>query len=289
MRYRSPDRFRAALDQRLRRAAATANVPLMRLRKETAFERWLARLAVAAPRRWVLKGAFALQLRLGARMRPTKDIDLGWAADEPATTAELLSAETVDLGDYFAFETERVRSLTASCVRALRFRVTAELDGRLFDRFRVDVAIGEAPCAEPEWLPGPSLLAFEIPVVRLEQHVAEKLHACTATYGAAAVESTRPKDLVDLVLVQRFTAPDAARLHEACVRTFAARAGRPMPSSLPAPPAEWAGPYARLATEVGLPPDLGSGHARAAALLDPVLRGTAAGRWDPQRGRWGSS
>lgn len=258
----------------------------MRLRKVAAFERWLARMAVAAPRRWVLKGAFALQLRLGARMRATKDIDLGRADDESALAADLASAEGVDLGDYFTFATECVRALDARYTRAVRYRVTAELDGRLFDRFRVDVALGEAPGAEPEWLPGPSLLAFEIPVVRLEQHVAEKLHAYTATYGASGAESTRPKDLVDLLLVGSLTTPDAARLRDSCRRTFAARAGQPMPESLPGPPENWAGRYARLAREVGLPPDLRTGHARAAALLDPVLQDLAAGRWDPTAGRW---
>jgi predicted nucleotidyltransferase component of viral defense system len=286
VRYRTPDRFRAALDERLRCQAASGNVPLMRLRKVAAFERWLARMAVAAPRRWVLKGAFALQLRLGARMRSTKDIDLGRADDETAMAADVASAETVDLGDYFTFATECARALDARYTRAVRYRVTAELDGRIFDRFRVDVVLGEAPGAEPEWLPGPNLLAFEIPVVPLEQHVAEKLHAYTATYGAAGVESTRPKDLVDLLLVRSLTSPDAAQLREACRRTFVARAGQPMPEALREPPAVWAGRYARLAREVGLPADLRTGHARAAALLDPVLQGRAAGRWDPGAGRW---
>src|SRR5207249_4607725 len=124
-------------------------------RKVVAFERWLARLAVAAPRQWVLKGAFALHLRLGVRMRPTKDIDLGWSDDEPATVADLLAAETADLGDYFGFGIEQVGGLDTAYTRAVRYRVTAELAGRLYDRFRVDVAVGETPCAEPEWLPGP--------------------------------------------------------------------------------------------------------------------------------------
>jgi len=40
----------------------------------------------------VLKGAFALELRLGLRTRTTKDIDLGRADDEEAATEHLNAA-----------------------------------------------------------------------------------------------------------------------------------------------------------------------------------------------------
>jgi Nucleotidyl transferase AbiEii toxin, Type IV TA system len=41
----------------------------------------------------------------------------------------------------------------------------------------------------------------EIPVLRLEQHLAEKTHAYTRRYGPAAIPSSRVKDLVDIALV----------------------------------------------------------------------------------------
>ena len=50
---------------------------LARLRKRVAFELFLRRLAQVAPDRWVLKGALALDFRLGGASRSTKDIDLG--------------------------------------------------------------------------------------------------------------------------------------------------------------------------------------------------------------------
>jgi hypothetical protein len=67
--------------------------------------------------------------------------------------------------------------------------VTAELAGRRFEQFPVDVALSEQPTALPERLPIPNLLEFadiqptEMPVITLEQHIAEKVHAYTATYG----------------------------------------------------------------------------------------------------------
>ena len=68
MRYADADAMRMALEQRLRNEVDATGVALIRLRKRVAFERFLARLA-ASPAEWVLKGAFALELRLGLRTR----------------------------------------------------------------------------------------------------------------------------------------------------------------------------------------------------------------------------
>jgi hypothetical protein len=97
MRYRTPEAFRAALDQRLKNEAATAGVALMRLRKRVAFERFLARLSAAESEGWMLTGAFALDLRLGLGTRTTKDIDLARADDEEAATEHLWARPYAEL------------------------------------------------------------------------------------------------------------------------------------------------------------------------------------------------
>lgn len=76
MKYESSAAFRHALEDRLRVQSVTSGVPLVRLRQVVAFDRFLARLVLDQPGTWVLKGGFALQLRLGERARTTKDIDL---------------------------------------------------------------------------------------------------------------------------------------------------------------------------------------------------------------------
>lgn len=76
MRYANSVAFRAALEQRLLNRSRETGESLVRLRKTVVFERLLARLVVVAPNRWVLKGALALDFRLGARARTTKDMDL---------------------------------------------------------------------------------------------------------------------------------------------------------------------------------------------------------------------
>lgn len=76
MKYNSGSAFRRALEDRLRMRSLQTGSPLVRLRKLVAFDRFLARLNQNQPGQWVLKGGFALQLRLGEKARTTKDIDV---------------------------------------------------------------------------------------------------------------------------------------------------------------------------------------------------------------------
>lgn len=294
MRYETANAFRTALEQRLKNEAQTTDIALIRLRKRVAFERFLARLATSESSGWVLKGAFALELRLGLRARTTKDIDLGRADDEEAATEHLEAATHIDLGDFFVFEVRRTPALDAATgFHAVRFTVRADLDGRRFEQFPVDVAFSEAMPIQAEPLFGANSLEFadvaelQLPVVSLEQHVAEKLHAYTGAFGRDQRESTRVKDLVDLVLIGEMAELDAKRLRQALTTTFELRARQPLPSAIPSPPS-WARPYAALAREVGVAVDIEAGHAAAARLLDPVLRSEAGSCWDPEARRWRS-
>ena len=88
MKYATPSAFRAALEQRLLTIAQQTGVPLLRLRKLVVFDRLMARLMVAAPNRWVVKGAAALLFRIGTGFRTTKDLDLGRQDNLEAATAD---------------------------------------------------------------------------------------------------------------------------------------------------------------------------------------------------------
>ncbi len=170
--------------------------------------------------------------------------------------------------------------------RAVRYKVTAELAGRRLEQFPVDVALSEHPTAPSERLPVPSLLNFadiepiEMPVIALDQHIAEKVHAYTATYGPQELQSTRTKDLIDILLIADLATPHAQGLRASLDATFRNRARQPLPSTLPAPPPAWKAPYARAAEAVGLPIDLDTAYTDAATFLDPVLAGVAAGCWN---------
>jgi hypothetical protein len=99
-------------------------------------------------------------------------------------------------------------------------------------------------------------------------------------------QSTRVKDLVDLVLIADLAELDGQRLSRALARTFETRASQPLPDAVPPPPRSWERPYAALARELGVAPDVDAGRAAAAELLDPILSSRAAGRWHPAARRW---
>jgi hypothetical protein len=78
------------------------------------FDRLIARLLVVAPDRWLLEGAVALDFRLAQRARSTVDLDLYRAENEVAAMADLVSAQSLDIGDFFEFHIERTDKLEAS-------------------------------------------------------------------------------------------------------------------------------------------------------------------------------
>jgi hypothetical protein len=293
MRYATPAAFRQALDDRLKSEAAKTGLGLARLRKRVAFELFLRRLVAVAPDRWILKGALALDFRFHATSRPTRDMDLGRADDEEAAVEDFAAAQELVLDDYFAFAARRTDELDdAGDFQAIRFHVTAQLAGRVFDQFVVDVGFVDSISTNPDTIETSDLLSFagiervRVPAIPLPQHIAEKVHAYTRKYGATGRESTRPKDLVDILLISGAESLDAAALHEAMETTFGQRAQQAQPSSLPPPPEGWREPYLRLATEVDVEADLDNAFAEAAAFLDPILAGRATGVWDPQRRTW---
>lgn len=294
MRYATPGAFRTALERRLLTTAQQAKVPVVRLRKLVVFDRLLARLLLVAPERWLLKGALALDLRLGARSRTTKDMDLARQDSEAAATTDLLAAQALDLGDYFTFAVQKTGRLDAALEgAAVRYRVAAGLAGRLFDDVIVDIGFGDPLVATPDILPGSDLLSFAgiapiaVPALPLDRHVAEKVHAYTRLY-AGQRPSSRVKDLIDLVLIQSAAGFEAGHMRQVLRATFERRATHALPATLPPPPPNWDPPYRRLAFEVGLDPNVSIGYQLAAGFLDPILSGTAPddAEWEQLRGSW---
>jgi hypothetical protein len=291
MRYASASAFRSALEQRLRNRAEQSGVPLVRLRKAIVFDRFLARILANGTDQWVVKGALALDFRLGDVTRTTKDIDLVHRQGIETAEQALIDAQRLEADDFFEISLERVAQLGDQAGNAVRYRARAELAGRLFDEVLVDIGMSEILVGEPEVLPGSDLLEFadipalEVPTLPLEQHIAEKVHAYTRTYGQG-LASTRAKDLVDLVLIAANTSPRADRLAKALKAVFEIRALQAVPDSLPRPPADWTLQYRRMAGEVGIVTDLGDAHRQASEMLDPVLSGDAVRRWKTDQQRW---
>src|SRR6476469_2336536 len=146
MKYETAENFRAALEDRLRQQAASERSTWRsRRRKLMAMDRLMARLISVSSHRWILKGGVALQLRLSDQARTTKDLDLAHKEDEDAAINDLIEAQAVDLGDYFQFSIERLKILQEQeeDPLAVRYRVTVELTGRQFEKFTLDVGVGD--------------------------------------------------------------------------------------------------------------------------------------------------
>lgn len=268
--YQTARDFRAALEVRLKQKAQAQRLDLMRLRREVAFDRLLARLFAMPDVPWLLKGGYTFELRLGGSARATKDIDLSIphlyrlgidAEDAREPNAVILErlreAVALALDDGFEFRIgEPTAELDAAPYGGARFPVDARLDNRTFAAFHLDVGIGDAVVDALEWLTGPDTLSFAgIPPARAaalsrEQQFAEKLHAYTLPRGERT--NTRVKDLVDLVLLLRLGPPDVDMLKLAIHATFERRATHPIPAALEPPPAHWRDTFEQLAQEVGL-------------------------------------
>ena len=204
--YQTGRAFRRALEARLLAQSTQSRTSLVRLRKMVAFDRFLARLLATQPDRWLLKGGLALQLRLGNRARTTKDIDVSLMMPRHEVGPALAVEAMLDLGDWFDFTVRQDPvPLPGLSDGNWRFTVATRLDGRLFEGFHIDLGLSD-PVLEPaETLTTPPLLAFAgivpvtVPCYPLSQHLAEKVHAYVRPFSSG--ESTRVKDLVDILLI----------------------------------------------------------------------------------------
>ena len=287
--YASEVALRSALEETLRNRAREAGVALVRLRKAAVFERLLARLIETAPEEWVLKGAYALDVRLGLRARRTIDLDLASHQEGDRIVAWVREACLLDLDDGFHFVL-RSRTDHQEGHRTMRFGIVAEMAGREFESVHVDVAIADSVNWNPEsrrtsgWMAFAGIDSLDVPVLAIEQHIAEKVHAYVRTFASGT--SSRVKDLVDLALITRAIPIDAERLRIAVDTTFDVRGGA-KPESVPRPPDSWSVPFRQMARETDLAEDLEESWKEVAAMLDPVLGGQVReGTWDPRRRMW---
>ena len=294
MMYGSAQAFRRALEARLDNLSRETGLSIVRLRKLVTYDRLLAHLLAISPDAWRLKGALALEYRLGSRSRATMDVDLERKDYDDLLAEDLIAAQEVYLDDGFNFRLEREEGDPDDVAGSVRFRVEAELAGRVFEWVSLDIGPASALACEDreeEVFTGPDLLGFagippvRIRVISLEQHLAETVHAYTRTYSGGQ-RSSRPKDLVDMLLIQSAAPVSAGRLRHALHEIFAERQTHPLCHRLPEPPEAWKMPFRRLAEEVGFEADLSAAHGAAAALFDPVVQGLETGLWSPLDGEW---
>ena len=266
--YATPTAFRRALEDRLKQKSKTEGLDLQRLMREVSFDRLLARLFARKDAAWILKGGYALELRM-KDARATKDIDLalrhslGTQEDLPLKTAilkALADSAARDLGDFFSFSIgEAMLDLDAAPYGGARFPVEALLDDRTFVRFHLDVGTGDVVLAPfdmthaHDWLEFAGIPGAEFPTISREQHFAEKIHSYTLP---RETPNSRARDLIDMLLLIGSGKMDCAKVRLALDATFKRRKTHPLPADLSRPPAAWKAPFGALAGMCGLADDL---------------------------------
>ena len=258
--YATGAALRAALEERLRQIAKTENIELQRLRRQVAFDRFLARLFHSANTQWFLKGGYAMELRFQVA-RTTKDLDF------TVRTVSTQGGDVVlgylqetgrrDLNDFFSFRVGApMMDLDGAPYGGSRYPVEAAMAQRTFAKFHLDVGIGDV-VIEPlehvqtqDWLGFAAIPPISVPIIQREQQFAEKLHAYTLPRSGAV--NSRVRDLVDMILLIHSGTLDTSSVAEAILRTFDRRATHPIPAVLEPPPTDWSMPYERLADECQL-------------------------------------
>lgn len=293
--YSSPEAFRKALEDRLRRLAPGPR--LSRQRQLLVFDRFLARIDRVLGEAATLKGGLVLELRLD-RARTTKDVDLRMMGAPENLLAQLQEAGRTQLGDFMSFEVApdaehpEIQN-DGMPYDGLRFRAECTIAGKRFgQRFGVDVAFGDPMVGAAELMTGEDLLDFigvAPPTVRLypvETHLAEKLHAYTMPRQRP---NTRVKDLPDLALLATTRRIEARVLREAIATTFAHRNTHSIPTALQDPPDVWKPVYEALAREDELAwKTVAEVVAAARGFLNPVLATDDDVVWEPTSWEWRS-
>jgi len=277
--YRTPEALRRALEDRLIATSRHGGGDLPRMRRQVAFDRLLCRLFAKQDSPWLLKGGYAMELRIKSA-RTTRDIDLalrsmpggGSQWDDTAVRRLLQDLADVDLGDGFEFFIgEPTMDLDAAPYGGSRFPVEASMGGRNFASFHLDVSAGDVLREPFELLEGHDWLGFagiapsKVPAISREEQFAEKLHAYSLPREGRP--NSRVKDLVDLLLLIESSTLDVDRVGQCIEATFRRRDTHPVPSSPEPPPQAWAGPFAEMAGKCGLSQDLAAAFSRVAEFI----------------------
>jgi len=290
-RYRTPESARRAVTDKLRAEAASGPWTLMDLQRQYAYDQLIERL-YRIDDKWVVKGATALLARR-ISVRHTIDIDLYRTGAINEVERLLREASTLDIGDWMHFEVGASVRIQASGAQGVRTRIRSFIGSKAWATFQADlVADGVLMSAEPDVvLPLTSVnignqMRTEWKAYPLVDHIADKICAILERHGG--VSSTRYKDLVDLVaIIQRSEV--LAKPQIIALSKEAERRDLALPREFDVPDHElWRiGYQAESRRTVGLSASrLDEALALVSPFIDPLLVGTATGRWEPKALSW---
>ena len=259
--YKTPHAFLMGINDRLKTISENEKIPMDRLRRHLAFDRLLIRLFRVNKCPWVLKGGYAMELRI-KRARATKDIDLAMfehllSSKDPKKRSSaihdlLVSAADFDFNDFFVFEIAQASiQLIGPPEGGSRFPVHSLLDGRTFAKFHIDIGVGDTLIKPFEQLKSRNWLGFAgiqtvpFPTISKEQQFAEKFHA----YTMSGRDNSRVKDIIDMVLLIQKGKMSKSKVKESIIKVFKIRNVPKIPLELLPPPPSWPREFLKMANE----------------------------------------
>ncbi|MGH2924369.1 MAG: nucleotidyl transferase AbiEii/AbiGii toxin family protein, partial [Solirubrobacterales bacterium] len=182
-----------------------------------------------------------------------------------------------------------------NAANGVRLPVTAYVGATEWAKFHVDLVGSDVTMTGvPEDVPAlarvvmPDVEQHGYRVYPLVDHIADKVTATFDRYGDSEAPSTRYKDLVDLVAIIT-EAPVEAEAQMAALTSESQRRRVALLPKFDVPDRDlWERGYAAEAGRSLLPMarTLDEALAVVRPFLDPLLDGTATGRWDPKQRRW---
>jgi len=279
--YSSPQAFRVALESRFIQISKKENIDIMRLRRQFTFDRFLCRVFHGEKDTIMLKGGYAMELRIAAA-RTTRDIDLcmkkgrGHTPSHEELHTFFQNKAALEMGDFFDFTVlPQSLELVNAPYGGLRFPVEASMASRQFLRFSVDVAVGDVWQVDREnlhsrnWLEFAGISPSDFPSITIEQQLAEKIHSYTMP---RQTPNSRVKDLVDIVLLTRNFKINKERMLDSLKQTFKIRKTRSIPSELSQPPESWTTVFTKLSKECELEMDLAEAFAHLKVFYENITK-----------------
>jgi hypothetical protein len=283
--------FRRSVETKILQLHHATGIPLPTIRKTLAFNRFLARLVIALPHGWVLKGGFFMQLQFDQRARTTRDIDLLFTEQKENIRYVLLKASKIPVEDWFAFEVGDASVEGQDQEKTTRYEIHSLLDSRTFENFHLDINSSDILIGKPVVIPSrevldiPEFSNFEIPCYSLPQQIAEKFHALTKPYGAGV--SSRVKDLVDVLLIAGQKDLNFQILKKVICSTFQNRNTHALPQKVPKVLVLFPKEYASLANKLDIrQKTVLEGNVALDKFLTPILSGESKKTWDHIHWKW---
>lgn len=297
-----------SLNAKIRAEAKQRKTTADNIRHQFAFALFFKQLFQDGNSNWLLLGGNALLIRTHGG-RYTQDIDLArsteWLSIEEIEQElhALLSTKAVTINDpAVRFSVLSVREGSDHDAydygsKTVNAKIQMTLSGIIFHSFSIDISaqrhiynpvdkIALQPVLQHELLTDLPL----IPIIPIENHLADKICALYELHGSTQTASTRYRDLADIVRIIQtctFNAQKVATLleHESKRRKIT------LPQRLHTPSTEWHTAYPRQCREYADYPrtlyNVDSAIQFAGEALNCILdRSRISGFWDPQALNW---